>query len=283
PWLCEGTDTRPDELGFQPAADADKCTNLATKLVFTQYPSSAFENLPFAQQPVVRAEDDDGNLAITYEGYIFIDLANNPVGGLLLPGPYYKKAVDGVATFSGLYINKAGEGYALKAFGLGSSGDFILTEGAAFDVLKQSADLSVTVADSPDPVTVGAGLTYTVAVANAGPHTAQGVSVSLQLPAGYVLQSGGGAGWSCSQIGNVVTCTRTSLGLGQTVQITVQGTAPAQAGSITATATVSMSESMEDPNPANNQATASTTVVELPPTGPSYILYLPLVLNNPAP
>ena len=282
PWLCDGTDTQPNQRGFQPGANAARCTNLATKLVFTQYPSSAFENIPFAQQPVVRAEDEDGNLAITFDNFVFLDIANNPVGGMLLPGPYYKKAVDGVATFSGLYINKAGQGYTLKAFGLDSSGkDFILTEGDMFDVLKQQADLGITLADSPDPVNVGEALSYAITVSNGGPHVAQGVSVVLQLPAGVAFQSASGTGWSCTQSGGVVTCTRASLGSGQTAPgITVQVTAPAQAGTITASASVALADSMVDPVEDNNQASATTTVVELPPTGPSFILYLPLVLNN---
>jgi uncharacterized repeat protein (TIGR01451 family) len=281
PWLCGGTDTQPTQWGFQPDANAAKCTNLATRLVFTQYPSSAFENIPFAQQPIVRAEDEDGNLAITFDNFVFLDMANNPVGGMLLPGPYYKKAVNGVATFSGLYINKAGQGYTLKVFGLGSSGDFILTEGAAFDVLKQQADLGISLADSPDPVNAGEALSYTVTVSNGGPHAAQGVSVVLQLPAGVAFQSASGNGWSCTQSGGVVTCTRAGLGSGQTAPvITVQVTAPAQAGTITASASVALADSMVDPVVANNQTSATTTVVELPPTGPSYILYLPLVLNN---
>lgn len=282
PWLCDGTDTQPNVLGFQPDANAATCTNLATRLVFTQYPSSAFENIPFAQQPIVRAEDDDGNLVITFDNFVFLDLANNPVGGMLLPGPYYTKAVDGVATFSGLYINKAGQGYSLEAFGIGSSGNFILTEGDAFDVLKQQADLAISLADSPDPVNAGEALSYAVTVSNDGPHVAQGVSVTLQLPTGVVFQTATGTGWSCAQSGGVVTCTRAaSLASGQIApEITVQVTAPTQAGPITATASVILSDSMEDPDPDNNEANTTTTVVELPPTGPSYILYLPLVLNN---
>lgn len=232
---------------------------------------------------MVRAEDDQGNLAITFESFVFLSLANNPAGGLLLPGPYYKKAADGVAAFSGLYINKAGQGYTLKAFGLGSGGDFILVEGPAFEVRKQQADLAITLTDNPDPVNVGAALSYTVAVTNNGPHVAQAVSVSLLLPNGFALQSASGSGWSCSQAGNTLTCNRTDLPSGQSSQILVQGTAPAQAGSITATASVSLSQAMDDPNSANNQATATTTVVELPPTGPSHFLYLPLVFKSGAP
>lgn len=281
PWLCDGTDTQPNQWGFQPAANAAACTNLATRLVFTKYPSSAFENIPFAQQPIVRAEDDDGNLAITFDNFVFLDIANNPVGGMLLPGPYYKKAVDGVATFSGLSINKAGQGYTLKAFGLGSSGDFILTEGDAFDVLKQEADLAISLTDSPDPLNAGQALSYTITVSNDGPHVAQGISVALQLPTGVAFQSASGTGWSCTQSGGVVTCTRASLGSGQTAPpITVQVTAPTQAGTIAASASVALADSMVDPEAANNQASTTTTVVELPPTGPSYFLYLPLVLKN---
>jgi uncharacterized repeat protein (TIGR01451 family) len=281
PWLCDGTDTQPDQWGFQPAANAAACTNLATRLVFTKYPSSAFENIPFAQQPIVRAEDDDGNLAITFDNFVFLDIANNPVGGMLLPGPYYKKAEDGVAIFSGLSINKAGQGYTLKAFGLGSSGDFILTEGDAFDVLKQQADLAISLTDSPDPLNAGQALSYTITVSNDGPHVAQGISVALQLPTGVAFQSASGTGWSCTQSGGVVTCTRASLGSGQTAPpITVQVTAPTQAGTIAASASVALADSMVDPEAANNQASTTTTVVELPPTGPSSILYLPLVLKN---
>jgi len=281
PWLCDGTDTQPNQWGFQPAANAAACTNLATRLVFTQYPSSAFENIPFAQHPIVRAEDDDGNLAITFDTFVFLDIANNPVGGILLPGPYYKKAVDGVATFSGLSINKAGQGYTLKAFGLGSSGDFIQTEGAAFDVLKQEADLAISLTDSPDPLNAGQALSYTITVSNNGPHVAQGISVALQLPTGVAFQSASGTGWSCTQSDGVVTCTRASLGSGQTAPpITVQVTAPTQAGTIAASASVALADSMVDPEAANNQASTTTTVVELPPTGPSSILYLPLVLKN---
>ena len=40
-----------------------------------------------------------------------------------------------------------------------------------------TADLSIAKTDSPDPVTVGAQLTYTITVSNAGPDTANGVQV----------------------------------------------------------------------------------------------------------
>src|SRR4029079_16632043 len=44
------------------------------------------------------------------------------------------------------------------------------------------ADLSVTKTDSPDPVTAGTDLTYTITVSNAGPIDAQSVSLSDAIP-----------------------------------------------------------------------------------------------------
>ena len=49
-----------------------------------------------------------------YNGSVTIALANNP-GGSTLGGTLTVPAVNGVATFSGLTLNKAGTGYTLKA------------------------------------------------------------------------------------------------------------------------------------------------------------------------
>ena len=53
-----------------------------------------------------------------------------------------------------------------------------------------SADLSITNIDSPDPVTAGTDLTYTLTVHTAGPSDALGVSVSDPLPAGTSFRVG---------------------------------------------------------------------------------------------
>ena len=49
--------------------------------------------------------------------------------------------------------------------------------------MQASANLSITKDDSPDPVTAGGTLTYTITVANAGPSDAQAVTVNDTLPA----------------------------------------------------------------------------------------------------
>ena len=51
----------------------------------------------------------------------------------------------------------------------------------------QSADLSVTKTDSPDPVIAGNNITYTITVTNNGPSDAQAVTFADAVPAGTTL------------------------------------------------------------------------------------------------
>jgi uncharacterized repeat protein (TIGR01451 family) len=272
PWLCDGSDTQPAQIGFQPAAGAPGCTvtSAATRLVFTQYPDGGFENVPFATQPVVRAEDDDGNLAVNFNGNVLLVLANNPAGGAL-QGSLLVKAVNGVATYSGVSINKAGEDYRLAA--IATSLDTAV--GGTFDVLPQNANLAVSIAASPNPVETGAALTYTVEVQNLGPLAASNLTLTVNLPSGVTFLNAGGTGWTCSQSGGVVTCTRFSLAAASSApDVTITVNAPNQAGSITATA--SIAATTLDLVNSNNQASVDTLVVTIPETG-GITIYLPLV------
>lgn len=271
PWLCDGSDTQPAQIGFQPAADAPGCTVISeARLVFTQYPDGGFENVPFATQPVVRAEDDDGNLAVNFNGAVILYLANNPAGGAL-QGSLLVNAVNGVATFSGVSINKAGEDYRLAA--IATSLDTAV--GGTFDVLPQNADLAVSIAASPNPVETGAALTYTVGVQNLGPLAASNLTLTVNLPSGVTFLNAGGTGWTCSQSGGVVTCTRFSLAAASSApDVTITVNAPNQAGSITATA--SIAATTLDLVNSNNQASVDTLVVTIPETG-GITIYLPLV------
>ena len=124
-------------------------------------------------------------------------------------------------------------------------------------VAASGADLSISMADAPDPVTAGATLTYTLAVNNAGPETATGVSVTDTLPAGVTSVKASGTGWTCSGTGPV-TCTMASLAVGVALPITITVTAPTAGGAITNAATVSSATA--DPNSSNNTAAATTTV-----------------------
>jgi uncharacterized repeat protein (TIGR01451 family) len=133
------------------------------------------------------------------------------------------------------------------------------------DDVATSADLSITKGDSPDPVTAGGLLTYTLVVSNAGPSDASGVSLSDTLPAGTTfvsLASPGGFSCTTPAVGasGTVSCSTSSLGSAGsgTFTLVVQVDPATAAGTITNTATVSGSTT--DPDTSNNSATATTTV-----------------------
>jgi uncharacterized repeat protein (TIGR01451 family) len=130
-----------------------------------------------------------------------------------------------------------------------------------------STNLKVTKTDNPDPVRVGANLTYTIGVENLGPSPATGVTVTDNLPRGVDLVSATGPSGSCAVQGEKVTCPIGSLnptgvnygGPPATVTIVV---VPRRTGTLRNTATVKGDQ--KDPVNGNNKATATTRVLGAP-------------------
>lgn len=126
----------------------------------------------------------------------------------------------------------------------------------------EQVDLSLVKSDSPDPVDVGSTLTYTLAIDNAGPDTATGVTVTDSLPASVTYQSATTPDGSCSVSGQVVTCDLDPIAAMGSATVTITVT-PQQEGQITNVATVSSDES--DTAPGNNGDTEETQVGAGPP------------------
>jgi len=141
------------------------------------------------------------------------------------------------------------------------------SQNATSTLVNTSADLSITKSDSPDPVTAGGNLTWTLTVSNAGPSDAQNVVVTDSLPANttFVSVTPSDASFSCTApsagSGGVVTCNKATLASGASATITLiaQVRSSTTSGTtISNTATVAAQTS--DPSAGNNSATTTTFV-----------------------
>ena len=126
-----------------------------------------------------------------------------------------------------------------------------------FDVLLAN-DLSVAIADRPDPVAVGGYLTNTITVANSGPTAATGVTATNFLPAAVAFVSATASQGSCVLVGSQVQCALGTLAGGVAATVTVV-TAPGVAGQITNGVAVGRAEA--DAYAGNNSAESVTTVL----------------------
>src|SRR6266699_2531261 len=106
----------------------------ANRLVFTVQPGNAIAGAALTPAVQVTAQDGLGNPVTGFTGTVTVALGNNPGSGTL-GGTLSVAAVNGVATFGNLSVNRVGTGYTLTAAGAGvttaSSAGFTVTPGAA--------------------------------------------------------------------------------------------------------------------------------------------------------
>jgi hypothetical protein len=110
----------------------------AKQVAFTTQPGSALINEALDPQPVVAIQDQFGNTVTSATSQVSLVIGTNPPGNGVLNGTTTVNAVGGVATFSGLNIDKAGTGYTLIA----SSGALTTATSTAFTVNNPQPTIS---------------------------------------------------------------------------------------------------------------------------------------------
>ncbi len=128
---------------------------------------------------------------------------------------------------------RAGLFAALQTLACGVGGDSGVTA---------STSLTATITDSDDPVQTSTPFSYAVVVVNPGANDAISPSAVITLDSHLTVGSASGTGWTCGAVGNVVTCTRSSLAAGATAPtITINATSPATYQTVSTTGVVSAS------------------------------------------
>src|SRR5207249_2739635 len=126
----------------------------------------------------VTAQDASGNTATGFTGNVTVAIGRNE-GRRAGTGTLTHAAVGGVATFSGLSIDKVGTGYTLTATGAGS------TTSAAFNITAGTATQLVFNVQ-PSTTTAGTAITPAVEVTaqDAGGNTATGFTGNITVAIG---------------------------------------------------------------------------------------------------
>ena len=99
-------------LGVLGCKDSSAPPPTATKLAFTVQPSNIASKAAVAPAVQVAVQDASGNTVTSANDNITLAIGTNPGSGTL-SGTATAAAVNGVATFNNLSIEKAGSGYNL--------------------------------------------------------------------------------------------------------------------------------------------------------------------------
>ena len=164
-------------------------TITATRLDFFTPPGTVVAGHQFSPAVKVRAEDAAGNKATSFSGAVTVALTRNP-GGAALSGTTTVTAVNGVATFFDLSLDKADTGYTLEA----TSYPLLSITSARFEVMPGPARQLAFTVQPPGSATAGAALAPAVQVSvldaagNLVPTSADSVTITLgNNPGGATL------------------------------------------------------------------------------------------------
>jgi hypothetical protein len=189
-------------------------------VVTTQPPASVMAGSSFGL--TVTAEDSSGNVDSSFDGTVTVALGTNP-GGATLGGTLSVTAQSGVATFSGLTLNTAANGYTLLVSGNG----VVPTTTDAFDVTAAAATQLVVTTQPPLGVAVGSGFGLVVSAedpyGNVDPTFSGSVAVALLNNPGGATLGGTLSVTAQSGVATFSGLTLDQVGTGYTLQVSSNG------------------------------------------------------------
>jgi hypothetical protein len=204
----------------------------ASKLSFSQQPTNAVSTVPMNPVVTVTVQDTFGNIVTSSAALITLGIGTNPPGNGT-PSGATATAVNGVATFASLSVDKAGNGYTLIA---GSAGLSSATS-SPFNIAVGPA---VKLGFSTQPANTVAGSIISnppgvqVSVQDAGGNT---VTISSALITMAILANPGGGtlggSLTATASGGIATFTTLSInktGTGYTLRATSSGLTGATSG-----------------------------------------------------
>jgi hypothetical protein len=153
------------------------------KLAITVQPTNVAANASITPAVQVSVEDSSGNVVTTANNAVTVAIGTNGGPGGVLAGTLTVPAVNGIATFPGLNINKAGNSYTLTAAATGLTGATSNT----FNVTSAGGG-TFTISYSPQPFILssvtGAVSPLTVTVTPSGGFTGPVIVTAGSLPSG---------------------------------------------------------------------------------------------------
>ena len=181
-----------------------------------------------------------------------------PIGSIEMPAASVPTTVpftaDGLGMVSvGSFVTAT----ATDGFGAGNTSEFSACAQVA-DNGPESADLSISVQNAPNPVTGGYDLGSTATVTNQGPGDATGVTLTDTLANGETFV-GGGSDPSCSADAGVVTCPLDDLASGVVATVLIVTKTPHVSADATIHDVFAVSAA-EDDTPDNSTLDVSTAV-----------------------
>jgi uncharacterized repeat protein (TIGR01451 family) len=150
-------------------------------------------------------------------------------------------------------------------------------------ILDYQSDLSVTITNSSNPVTIGSNLVFTISIANNGPVSAPNATLTNILPATVTLRSATINGpWLLLTNGTSLTGSAANFAVGSFATLIITVT-PQVAGTITNT--ISVTSSNPDPVPGDNTVSIATIVeplalLSVKSTGDLVRISWPVLLTN---